>query len=243
MEEFFKKMFFKGMRILLVVFVFWILYFVINFFYPNLFNFLRTNNDNIAKNTLTSSSTKDISLGEKIYNIFFKGDFFTFKNNSSTTTSKKDNWSNNEPVIWGSSPNTSNFNNQQIDFNKISNNNIFIFPNLKDSPIQNMRINNILIDSKVPSVLENGSIITGTIFTGYNNTYYFDMEIYTATGDKIFSIPTNSSIDIKDDIKSNFTGIYRQGYNYENYTGDGFLIIRSNNPKVEGMVVVKIKIR
>ena len=73
MKDFLSTMFKKGKQILIFVFLVWLFYFLINFFSPHFFDFLRFNNKN---NNNTTSTSSNISFSQKIYNIFFNNKAF-----------------------------------------------------------------------------------------------------------------------------------------------------------------------
>ena len=146
MKEFYKKVFFKGLKILLIVLIIWIIYFILNFINPNLFNFLRFSNKN--NNTVNSTSTvvEKKSLGYRIYDLLFKSNSKeqtaasiskVSKWNASSTTWGDDTWVwGDTHTVWGSSKKSPLIGQT------------FISPNTSKSPIRGMKINNTLINEK-----------------------------------------------------------------------------------------------
>ncbi len=242
MSDFFKMMWRKGLKILLIVVLVWILFFLINFFFPNFFNFLNT------KNTLPSQSIEQkesIPIRYKIYNMFFKGEGvskFLIKNNLNSTAStntleianKK-----NQPYIWGDNATYTPRNTF-----KLNGEDFYIFINDDENISKNFEIDNIKIKKNGINNLSDNSIITGQVNVGYLSSYFFKIFIYNSDGDYLYDILANSHKDIKDRDILNITAINNK-YNDSSlvkYKGDGFMVIWSDTNEVESILISKIKI-
>ena len=239
MKEFYKKVFFKGLKILLIVLIIQIIYFILNFINPNLFNFLRFSNKN--NNTVNSTSTvvEKKSLGYRIYDLLFKSNSKeqtaasiskVSKWNASSTTWGDDTWVwGDTHTVWGSSKKSPLIGQT------------FISPNTSKSPIRGMKINNTLINEKNFNYVYPGDMISGSIFTGFLDSVFFDADIYDIDGNFLFFLPVTSSYDIlSPDSFVNFHVKYDSDLNYQKYKGNGYLIIHSNNLEVTGAVLLKI---
>lgn len=240
MKDFFKIMWSRGIKLILVFVVIWAIYFIINFFSPHFFDFLRT------KNTSTDNSEvkTELPLRFRIYNLFFRSRSVSPVISEDTSTStkeniKKDYWSpnNNTTYVWGMGTSTAR------NTNKLSPTGLYISPNsVKSKVAQNFRFNNLLVKENGINVLSEGTLITGSISTEYLNDYYFNIDIYDSNGDYIFSIPATGSADIKNKNILNFYSKYTTNSNIFKYKGDGFMVIWSSNRIVESILLVRVKI-
>ena len=104
-----------------------------------------------------------------------------------------------------------------------------------------MKINNTLINEKNFNYVYPGDMISGSIFTGFLDSVFFDADIYDIDGNFLFFLPVTSSYDIlSPDSFVNFHVKYDSDLNYQKYKGNGYLIIHSNNLEVTGAVLLKI---
>jgi hypothetical protein len=250
MQEFFKKMFFTGLKILLFIFIILIIYFLINYFFPHTFDRFRTQNVGSASSTVVENQ----SFGYRMYNLFFnsKKSNITQNPSSGEIVKRKSFWSGDgENTVWGDSSSTTwgsivsdNTWGGGRSYDKLSiRSGVFISANTAKSPIQKMSINNLLINTYNKNILVDGSIMTGNIFTGFQSQYYFNLNIYDIDGNFLFFIPVSSAKDLKNIDNSTFYGVYNKNFNYKNYQGDGYMAIYSDDPNVEGIVLIKILIK
>ena len=252
MQEFFKKMFFTGLKILLFIFAIWLIYFLINYFSPHTFDRFRTQN---TKNNTDASSTvvEKKSFGYRMYDLFFKSKTTNIQNaTSGEVVKRKSLWdSNDDSATWGKDSSSTwgdgmgnNTWGGGISYDKLSFSScVFISANIKKSPVQNMSINNLFINTYSKNILVDGSIITGNIFTGFQSQYYFNINVYDKDGNSLFFIPVSASKDLKNQDNSTFYGVYNKNFNYKNYQGDGYMAIYSDDPSVDGIVLIKIIIK
>lgn len=236
MKDFFKKFFYKGLMIIFILIIIWVIYFIINFIDPTLFNFLRAKNINQeASSTAQSSQT----FGYKIYNMFFKSKATSKEeiHSSEVAIPKKNDripFEGGENVVWGE--------NRENSLNDLEGM-IFIYPNTTKSPIRGMKINSLLVNENNFNYIPNRALITGSVYTGFLNDYYFSAEIYDINGKFLFSLPITSNHDFNKESFSNFFGEYNNNLNYSNYKGKAYLVIKSNNQNVSGSILVKIEIK
>lgn len=242
MKEFFMKFFVKGAMVILIVIVVWVLYFILNFIDPTLFNFLRVSKPtDIATSTVATNE----SFGYKIYNMFFKSNSTAPKEISTSTTSitpRRSFWDASSKVVWGGK-NSNVWGGGQSNSQNSLEGMTFVNPNTSTSPIRGMRIANILINENIFNYLPNGAIISGGIYSGFLNTYYFNADIYDVNGSFLFSIPVTSINNSNTESFSNFSGQYNKNINAINYKGKAYMVIKSNNPNVSGSVLVKIELK
>lgn len=240
------KFFVKGVMIIGVIILVWIIYFILNFIDPTLFNFLRT-----TKKVDTSATTTVVqkpSLGYKIYNLFFKSRAtqpVDGEENSSTTVSKnsKSSWgASSTPVVWGGK-NSTVWGGSQYGSSNALEGLTFVYANTQNSPIRGMKINALLINENNFNYLPDGGIISGAIYTGFLSSYYFNADIYNIDGVFLFSIPITSSHDLNTESFSNFYGKYSKNINATNYKGKGYMVIKSDDNSVTGSVLVKIELK
>ncbi len=241
MKDFFLKFFKKGVMIIFIVVIIWIVYFILNFIDPTLFNFLRTNKNN-SNQEATSTTQKNDSFGYKIYNMFFKSSATTSKEIASSTVSKPGFWDTPSTVAWGGG-NAEVWGSGQEGSQNALEGMTFVSPNTSKSPIRGMKINALSVNENNFNYLPNGAMISGAIYTGFLDTYYFNADIYDTNGVFLFSIPMTSNHDFNTESFSNFYGQYNKNLNFSNYTGKAYLIIKSNNQNVSGSVLVKIDIK
>lgn len=232
----------RGKKFILIVLTIWAIYFLINFFSPHFFDFLRNTNSNSSKDA--TSEKVSIPLRFRIYNLFFRSRSTSpiVSSDTATTTSDikgHDYWSdtNNSTYVWGAGTSTVH------NTNKLSPVDLYISPNSSKSKVaQNFRFNNLLVKENGLNILSNGTLITGSISSEYMSQYYFNIDIYDSNGDYLFSIPANGSIDLKNKNILNFYSKYTNSYNMLGYKGDGFMVIWSSNTSVESVLLIKIKI-
>jgi len=241
MKEFFVKFFVKGAYVILAVAVVWVIYFILNFIDPTLFNFLRANN---SKPTATSTVELKPSLGYRIYNMFFKSNSTAgeeVSTSTASTTPKRNFWDASSTVVWGGGS-------AQVWGGESSSQNelqglTFVYPNTSTSPIRGMKINTLLVNENNFNYLPDGAIISGNVYSGFLNSYYFNADIYNENGVFLFSIPITSNYDLNTESFSNFYGEYNKNLNARNYKGKGYMIIKSNNQNVSGSVLIKILLK
>lgn len=243
MSDFFKTMWKKGIRILFVLVLIWIIFFLINFFYPNFFNFFKSKNYLPGQNI---EQKETIPLRFRIYNLFFRNSIqnsFNFKNstNTSSTTEEILAYKNqkNRAYIWGSESTTTIRNK-----NRLNREDLYIYANKDNSVVEDFKIDGILVKEKGINNFNQNSIITGNIDIGYLSSYYFMVYIYDSNGDFLYNVLGNSYKDIKNQNILNITAINNKNNDLANprYIGDGFMVIWSDNLKVESIFITKIKI-
>ncbi len=163
MKDFFKNVFFTGLKILGVLILVWLIFFTINYFFPHFFDVFRSQNknDTNATSTIIEKDLNNKGFGYRIYSIFFKG------NNSSSTDIKKipkkslwgENatdttylWGDDGSSVWGQGGTVWGGG------SSLAGAKIYLLSNISKSPIQNMKINNILVNNVTKPVLFNGSL-------------------------------------------------------------------------------------
>ncbi len=215
-----------GIRVLLVLFIIWLIYFIINFISPKTFDFLR--NKKPVNTTENFTQEQNIPFRYRIYNMFFKSrslppEPIEAKNSSST---------NDGPRIIG---------NNIRDKNKLREDDLYIYPNSrKNNVAKNFRFDDILIKETGKNVLKDNTKITGQITREYLSSLYFMIDIYDKDGNFLYSFPANGSFNTKDDRIFDFSAINKNIYNYYDYKGDGFMVIWSDNPVVESVLIINI---
>lgn len=242
MSDFFKMMWRKGFKILLVVVLVWIFFFLINFFFPNFFSFLKTKNS-LPGQTIEQKET--IPLRFRIYNLFFRGSLQNpLKINTSTTSSTTEEiaeYKNKKkaPYIWGGDASTT-----LRDKNRLNAEDLYVYANKSNSIAQDFKIDGVLVKEKGVNNFTQDSIVTGNISTTYLSSYYFIVYIYDSNGDYLYQMLGNGYKDIKDNNILNITSINNKNNDLSDprYTGDGFMVIWSDNPEVESILITKIKI-
>ncbi len=238
MANFFKIMWKTGLKILLIIIIIWLLFFTINFIYPNFLSSLKVKNSYPGESVERQES---IPLRFKIYNLFFKNSLKNPFELKLSTSSKEDNMEipKNIPYVWGQSSST-----PIRDKNKLSMEDYYIFPNKEGSPAQNFKIDGILVKENSINNLSLDSIITGEIDTDYLISYYFNIDIYDLNGNYIYSFLGTGHRDFKEENVLNITGISDKNYDYSNsdYKGNGFMVIWSDNNQIENVLLLKIKI-
>lgn len=239
MANFFKIMWKTGLKILLLFVLIWLLFFIINFIYPNFFKSLKVKNSYPGENIERQES---IPLRFKIYNLFFKDAIKNPLRLSNLSSSTKDSieMPKNLPYVWGYGSSTF-----IRDKNKLNMEDYYIFPNKDGSPAQNFKIDGVLVKEKGINNLNKDSIITGEIDTNYLISYYFNIDIYDSKGDYLYSFLGNGYRDFKKDENIlNITGMSDKNYDYSisGYKGDGFMVIWSDNNQIENILFTKIKI-
>lgn len=249
MQEFFKKMFYGGLKILLFIFIIWIIYFTINYFSPHAFDAFRTQ----KKDTTFTSTVEKKSFGYKMYDLFFKSKKSTNQNATSTENlTKKSLWnSDGESSVWGKSSSSTwgdgienNTWGGGKSYDRLSfKSGIFVSANIKKSPVQNMSINNLLINAYSKNILVDGAIINGSVFSNYQSQYYFNINVYDKQGNFLFLIPFSSAKDLRNEDYSTFYGVYNKNFNYQNYIGEGYMAIFPDDPNIDGIVLIKINIK
>lgn len=238
MKDFVKMLFKKGFMLMLLVFLLWIVFFLINYFYPSVFNFSSDSDKPYMQNF---NKEKEIPLRFKIYNLFFKNSIqnplVSIKNNNIDSTSSVYEYKN-LPYIWGDEISTNTI--ILRDKNKLNMTDYYIYINDENNNItENFKINGNKIKQDEENIFSKGANITGDISSNYLSSYYFSIYIYDANGDFLFSIPASGYFDLKD---NDILKISAFNNNYNNYTGDGFMVIWSDNQEVESILISKIKI-
>lgn len=251
MKDFFQLMWRKGWKFLLIVALIWILFVIINFFYPGTFSFMRSDKG-IPNQNYTSGGiiTPKITLRERIYNTFFRNSItnsFRRPYLSGTSTSgvpegEIDETGKaiiNEPIILGNPP--TSLNNRSLE--RLNPDDLYVFPNVRKYAVaQNLRFNNLLVKENGINILSDGTIITGEINSNYLMSYYFNIHIYDEEGLYVYSIPANGFIDPEDKNLLKINAINNAALNMSAYKGDGFMVIWSDNPEVDSILLVKVKI-
>lgn len=242
MRDFFKLMWRRGWKFILIVVVIWLIYFLITFFYPDTFNFTK-------KKTAYSNNfqtTEAIPLRYKIYNFFFnnpalggfsgRNNINNINNNASGTEIIPEENSNNTPYIWGVGTSTS-----YRDKNRLTPEDLYVFPNTKINAVaQNFRFDDVLLKEGGRNVLKDGTVITGEINTHYLASPFFSIDIYDADGNYIYLIPASGRIMEEDENLLAFSTVHNSGFNYSQYKGEGFLVIWTDNSEVESILISKI---
>ena len=242
MKNFFIKFLVKGAYVILIVVVIWIIYFILNFIDPTLFNFLRSNN---SKAIATSTVELKPSLGYRIYNMFFKSNSTAVEEVSSSTASttpKRSFWDASSTVVWGGGS-AQVWGGSEYGSQNALEGLTFVYPNNSTSPIRGMKINALLVKENNYNYLPDGGIISGNVYSGFLNSYYFNADIYNANGVFLFSIPITSNNDLNTESFPNFYGEYNKNLNATNYKGKGYMVIKSDNQNVSGSVLVKIDLK
>ena len=240
MKEFFVKFSVKGVKIILAVAIIWIIYFIINFLDPTLFNFLRVNNKNVVA---TSTPPTNKSLGYKIYGMFFKSKSTAPKEvASSSETISKNLWNSTSSEVWGGGF-ANVWGGTQSNSQNALEGQTFVSPNTSKSPISGMKINALLVNANNFNYLPDGATISGKIHTVFLNSYYFNADIYDTNGILLFSLPITSNHDINNNAFSNFYGQYNANLNYTNYKGEAYMLIKSDDQSVTESVMIKILLK
>lgn len=249
MKNFFMRFLVKGSMILFAVIIIWLIYFILNFIDPNFFNFLRNNKNKDNQIVSTSTLKTKKTLGYRIYDMFFKSNSNEpkediYNDNSSTTVSKRSFWDSSSTVVWGAKDSSNVWGSGQNYSQNALYGMSFIYPNTSTSPIRGLKINTLLVNENNFNYLPNEAIITGSIYTGFLDGYYFNADIYNSDGVFLFSIPFTSSHDLSStESFSNFYAKYNKSLNFSNYKGRGYMIIKSDNQNVSSSVLIKIEFK
>jgi hypothetical protein len=247
MKNFFILFWKRGLQILFLILLIWIFYFILNFMFPHMFDFLRGTGNNLNSNSTSSLVNKNnLSWRGRLYNTFFASRAnknYTLNSDSlatSTYPKKPSYWdgSSTSSYVWGSEGGSWGGSGT----NRLKPTDLYIYPNLNNSIAQNLRINNILIKKDLNNILVDGNIISGDIAKSYLSQYFFNIDIYNSAGDYIFSIGANAYTDLKDKDTLHFSAIYRDSQNLSGYKGNGFMVIRTDNTKVDGILIINIRI-
>lgn len=235
MKNFFAKVLAKGWKFIFVVIIIWLIYFILNFINPDLFSYLRIHNNTASS---TEVSNKNDSWRYKIYNMFFKSNatssqVIASSSNQNINSSSSLVWGG-KAEAWGGSTNSS----QNFLEGKT-----FIYPNTSKAPVRGMKINNLLVNENNFNYLPDGATISGAIYTGFLDSYYFNADIYDLNGNALFSIPITSSHDLNTESFANFYGQYNKSFNATNYKGEAYMVISPNNGNISAFVLVKIELR
>lgn len=239
MKNFFKLIWKWAWKILFLILVIWLILVILNFLYPNTFGFLdkkRTSRQNYYTQEVK------VPLRYKIYNTFFKGSINnSFKKynpfNMATSSGDLEKSKTSEPIILGVPPTSLN----NKDMTKLNSEDLYIFPNSSQNTVaQNFRFNNLLIKENGINILSPGTIITGEINTHYLVSPYFYIYFYDNEGNYLYNISANGYIDLTNKNLFQITAIYNAGANNNNYKGDGFMVIWTDNPEVESVLISKI---
>ena len=239
MKDLVKMLLKKGFMLMILIFLIWLVFFLINYFYPKVFDFSVENNSSYSQ---TITPEEKIPFRLKIYNLFFKNSLpnplSLFKkdniNDGSSTSINK-----NVSYIWGNDISSSSV--ILRDKNKLNPTDYYIYINDENNDIAyDFEINGNKIKKNGENLLPKGANISGNISASYLSSYYFSIYIYDANGNFLFSIPASGYFDLKDtsDLK-----IYSTNNNYSDYAGEGFMVIWTDNQKdVESVLISKIKI-
>ncbi|MEA4910624.1 hypothetical protein SDC9_07891 [bioreactor metagenome] len=241
MGNFFKLMWRKGWKFILILAVIWLIYFLITFFYPNTFNFLR--NKNTSKQTYSTIEQVKIPLRYRIYNFFFnnsnlKG--FSGRNNVNPTTTEilQEENVDTGPYVWGTETGATYRNK-----NFLLAEDLYVYPNIKKNAVaQNFRFDDVLVKEGGNNILKADTVITGEINTHYLNNPFFNIDIYDAAGSYLYSIYASGRILEEDPNLLTFSATNIASYNFYGYKGEGFLAIWTDNPEVESILISKITI-
>lgn len=215
--------------------------------FPHMFDFMRGPNDLNKSSTSSLEIKNNISWRDRIYNTFFasraekvNADINEDSLGTSTYTKKVSYWdgSSTSSYIWGSEGDSWSGSGT----NRLKPTDLYIYPNLNNSIARNIRINNILVKKDLNNILANGNIITGDIYASYLSQYFFNIDIYNSAGEYIFSIGANAYTDPKDKDILHFSAIYRDSQNLSGYKGNGFMVIRTDNTKVDGILIISVRI-
>ncbi|MEI6352546.1 MAG: hypothetical protein WCO35_01260 [Candidatus Nomurabacteria bacterium] len=243
MSDFFKKVFYTGFKILIAIAIVWIIYFLFAFLSPN-----SIDKNNTSKNTNSTTSTVVVqkdnrSLGYRIYDALFNNS--SKKDNSaaasSSTVKKISKWGSNDAsttYVWGSGNSSQVFGGRNI-----FGGHTILIPNIDKSPVQNMMINNFNVNYFSQNDLVNNDYISGLIYSGFQSEYFFYIDLYNKDEKLVFSIPAYSAVDLKNKGFYNFHATYKDGWNFSKYKGEGYLVIHTNNPDVNGVLVLKVNIK
>lgn len=243
MKDFFRFLWRKVWGIIFILLFIWLIYFLITFFYPNAFDFLRNKNIKSEFSKITEIIKQEKTpLKIKIYDFFFNNEtlkgfskaFSGINNMTSTNTEILGN--NNEPYILGAGTSTT-YRNKDI----LRKEDLYVFPNTKENAVaQNFRFDDILVKEDGANILKDGSAITGEINTHYISTPFFMIDLYDVNGYYIYSISASGRIMPEDENLLTFSSINHNFLNYYGYKGEGFLVIWTDNPEVESVLISKI---
>jgi hypothetical protein len=172
--------------------------------------------------------------------MFFKSNATSPKEVASTTP-KRNIWNSSSTVVWGGDPNV--WGGDQSGSQNALKGMTFVYPNTSKSPIRVMKINSLLVNENNFNYIPDGATISGSIYTGFLSSYYFNADIYDANGAFLFSIPITSSHDLNTESFANFYGQYNKNLNATNYKGKGYMVIKSDNQNVTGSVLIKIELK
>lgn len=227
MRNFFKWAIKLGLRIIIIGLIIWILFFSLKYFFPQSFNFMknRVNQD------------KELPFRYRVYNFLFKGnggktDIFDFlkrpKNNN--------NFYEQGSRVWGEDSTTTR------DKNKLNSEDNYVYLNDSGSEVSNnFKFDDELISGEDINDLNPTTTITGEISLNYLSTPYYYVYLYDKEGNYLYSLLGTGQIDTENntilvEIKQNLN------FNYNNYYGEGFLVIWPDNDEVDSILISKINI-
>lgn len=163
---------------------------------------------------------KELPFRYRVYNFLFKGnggktDIFDFlkrpKNNN--------NFYEQGSKVWGEDSTTTR------DKNKLNSEDNYVYLNDSGSEVSNnFKFDDELISGEDINDLNPTTTITGEISLNYLSTPYYYVYLYDKEGNYLYSLLGTGQIDtennvIKVEIKQNLN------FNYNNYYGEGFLVI------------------
>lgn len=221
MRDFFKFVLKIGLQIFLLLALIWLVFFGINYFYPQAFSFFNR-----------AESGEKIPFRYKVYNLFFKG---SPKTKVATNTQDKEFYEQNG-TVWGYG--TSTIRNK----NKLKIEDNYIYLNSEDNEVaNNFKVDDELVNGESTITIYNNSVIIGDISLGYLATPYFYVDFYNSAGDYLYSVLGHGLIDSRNNIMR-ISFAQNQNYNSTHYTGSGFIVIWPDNDAVESVVILKIEI-
>jgi len=238
MKNFFALMWRKGWKFILILIIIWLIYFLITFFYPKAFDFVRNKQIENSQTSESSDLETKPPLRLRIYNTLFNNPALKgltgLNNASGTEISTK----NKEPYIWGSEDGST-----QRNKNFLKAEDLYVFPNTKVNAVaQNFRFDDVLVKENSENILKDGTIITGEINTHYLSTPFFTIDIYDAEGAFLYAISASGRILEDNENLIAFSAINIASYNFSQYKGEGFLVIWTDNLDVESVLISQITI-
>lgn len=220
MKVFFKLVFRTGLQIILLGLIIWIVFFSLDYFFPKAFHSIDKNGQSLP-------------FKYKVYNLFFKG---SPAKESGESLETKQSPTSKESYVWG-------YAKQKIrNKNKLASEDYYIFLNSKNNQLaSNFKFDDELIDSEKVNTLAPQTLITGEISLEYLTSPYFNIDLYDAEGNYLYSLLARGLIYADLNLMQ-VSAVQNLSFNTSHYAGDGFLVIWSDQNDVDSVLITKVKI-
>lgn len=226
--------------VLLGIILIWLIFFLLNLFFPKFSRYVEDKIIYTSSANASDSTKAKIPLKMRIYQSLFGGSKDRREATSTEATSTDDTNSTSSDSY------TNSYSSNASDYrNTLPAQGNYVFPNTgkKHEVAPQFKFDDNSLTKDGDNLLINGGKITGEVSSNYLSHLDFDIYVYDANRQLLYTIPAHGIFDPNSYEYLEIEATNYSAFNLGHYSGDGYIAIWTDRPEdINSILISKIKI-